>query len=55
MKRSSSFRSVKQVFVLLLLGDWANEKQVVSVELLRYKLHREFFALRSMPTFLARP
>ena len=25
-------------------SDWPNEKQVVSVELLRYKLHREFFA-----------
>jgi len=32
-----------------------NEKQVASVELLRCKLHLEFFDLRSMPTFFARP
>jgi len=30
-----------------LRNDWPNEKQVASVELLRWKLHLEFFALRS--------
>jgi hypothetical protein len=42
-------------WLIPLKSDWANEKQLVSVELLRYKLHREFLALRSLPTFLARP
>jgi hypothetical protein len=41
--------------VIPLRSDWANEKQVASVELLRCKLHLEFFDLRPVPTFLARP
>ena len=40
---------------LPLRSDWANEKEVASVELLRCKLHLEFLDLRAVPTFLARP
>ena len=42
-------------WLIPLRSDRANEKQVASVELLRCKLHLEFFALRSMPSFWVRP
>ena len=42
-------------WLIPLRSDWANEEQFASVELRRCKLHLEFFALRSMPTFWVRP
>jgi hypothetical protein len=42
-------------WLIPLRSDWPNEKQVASVDLLRDKLYREFFDLRSVPAFLARP
>jgi hypothetical protein len=38
-----------------LRSEWANEKQVVSVELPRHRLHRELFALLSLRTFFGSP